>query len=70
MTLMGYSLEPWNGFCCRQFVWLIKGPDVSSPNPKQFVGFRSDFRAAACTYEYLPFGGGDRRCIGSAFALF
>ncbi|NMF65633.1 cytochrome P450, partial [Brasilonema octagenarum] len=39
------------------------------PNPKQFKPERFLEHQFAPS-EYLPFGGGNRRCIGMAFALF
>lgn len=39
------------------------------PDPKQFRPERFLDRQYS-PYEYMPFGGGNRRCIGSAFALF
>ena len=39
------------------------------PEPKQFKPERFESRQFA-PYEYLPFGGGNRRCIGMAFAQF
>ena len=38
------------------------------PNPKQFKPERF-LQKAYSAYEYIPFGGGNRRCIGSALAL-
>ncbi len=67
MNLMGYSLEP--GAILLPSVYLAhQRPDVY-PNPKQFRPERFLERQFS-PYEYLPFGGGDRRCIGAAFALF
>jgi cytochrome P450 len=37
-------------------------PDAGSFNPDRFVGTRPG------TYEWIPFGGGVRRCLGAAFA--
>jgi cytochrome P450 len=37
-------------------------PDACSFRPDRFVGSRPD------TYQWIPFGGGARRCIGAAFA--
>jgi cytochrome P450 family 138 len=37
-------------------------PDARRFNPDRFVGARPD------TYQWIPFGGGVRRCIGAAFA--
>jgi cytochrome P450 family 138 len=37
-------------------------PDAGSFRPDRFVGSRPD------TYQWIPFGGGARRCIGAAFA--
>ena len=39
------------------------------PEPKQFKPDRF-IEKQYSPYEYLPFGGGNRRCIGMAFALF
>lgn len=39
------------------------------PQPKQFKPERFIHKQYS-PYEYLPFGGGNRRCIGMAFALF
>lgn len=39
------------------------------PEPKQFKPERFIDKQYS-PYEYLPFGGGNRRCIGMAFALF
>ena len=38
------------------------------PNPKQFNPQRFIDKTYS-NYEYIPFGGGNRRCIGSALAL-
>jgi len=43
-------------------------PDLY-PEPKQFKPERFLERQFS-SYEYLPFGGGNRRCIGMAFALY
>ncbi|MFI7672912.1 cytochrome P450 [Actinophytocola sp. NPDC049390] len=37
-------------------------PDAARFDPHRFVGSRPDL------YEWIPFGGGTRRCIGAAFA--
>jgi cytochrome P450 family 135 len=39
-------------------------PDPDAFRPERYLERRSD------TYTWLPFGGGIRRCLGSAFALF
>jgi cytochrome P450 len=39
------------------------------PEPKRFKPERFLERQFS-PYEYLPFGGGNRRCLGYAFALF
>ncbi|HEY9663677.1 MAG TPA: cytochrome P450, partial [Allocoleopsis sp.] len=39
-------------------------PEPDRFNPNRFL--ERQFSA----YEYFPFGGSDRRCIGAAFALF
>jgi cytochrome P450 family 110 len=43
-------------------------PDLY-PEPEQFRPERFLERQFSA-YEYIPFGGGNRRCIGAAFALF
>jgi cytochrome P450 len=39
-------------------------PDPDRFAPERFIGTRPG------TYEWIPFGGGTRRCLGAAFALF
>ncbi len=48
-------------------IYLIHRDEVLFPNPRRFdpyrfVGSRPD------TYQWIPFGGGARRCLGAAFA--
>jgi cytochrome P450 len=44
----------------RPAVW----PDPHTFRPERFLGTRPS------PYEFLPFGGGTRRCLGMAFALY
>jgi cytochrome P450 len=39
-------------------------PEPERFDPERFVGRRTS------PYEFLPFGGGVRRCLGMAFALY
>jgi cytochrome P450 family 110 len=67
MDIMGYALEP--GTVIMPSIYLAHHRPSVYPEPKQFRPERFLERQFS-PYEYLPFGGGDRRCIGSAFALF
>jgi cytochrome P450 family 110 len=67
MTIAGYALEP--GTVIMPSIYLAHHRTAVYPEPKQFRPERFLERQYS-PYEYLPFGGGDRRCIGSAFALF
>lgn len=67
MKLMGYSLEP--GTVIIASIYLAHQREDVYPNPKQFKPERFLERQLS-PYEYLPFGGGNRRCIGMAFAQF
>ena len=67
VELMGYQLEP--GTVVIGSIYLThQRPDLY-PEPKQFKPERFLERQFS-PYEYLPFGGGARRCIGMAFAQF
>jgi cytochrome P450 family 110 len=66
-TLMGYEFEPGTQFSACIYL-LHHRPDLY-PDPKQFRPERFLERQFS-PYEYLPFGGSNRRCIGAAFALF
>jgi len=67
MDIAGYGLEP--GTVVVPSIYLAHHRSSVYPEPQQFRPERFLERQYS-PYEYLPFGGGDRRCIGSAFALF
>ena len=67
MELMGYKLEP--GTILIASIYLAHQREDVYPEPKQFKPERFLERQFS-PYEYLPFGGGNRRCIGLAFAQF
>ncbi|NEQ41892.1 MAG: cytochrome P450 [Okeania sp. SIO3I5] len=67
IEIMGYQLEP--GMVAIVSIYLTHHREDIYPEPKQFKPERFLERQFS-PYEYLPFGGGSRRCIGSAFALF
>lgn len=67
VELMGYQLEP--GMRLYGCIYLThQRPDIY-PEPKLFQPERFLERQFS-PYEFLPFGGGARRCIGEALALF
>jgi cytochrome P450 family 110 len=67
IEIAGYELEP--GTVIMPSIYLAHHRAAVYPEPKQFRPERFLERQYS-PYEYLPFGGGDRRCIGAAFALF
>lgn len=65
MELMGYQLEP--GQVLMGCIYLMHQREDVYPKPRQFKPERfleQEFSA----YEFFPFGGGKRRCIGEALA--
>ncbi|MBE9128503.1 cytochrome P450 [Coleofasciculus sp. LEGE 07081] len=67
VELMGYLLEP--GMRLYGCIYLTHRREDIYPNPQQFKPERFLERQFS-PYEFLPFGGGIRRCIGEALALF
>lgn len=67
IEIMGYQLEP--GVLVIPCIYLTHQREDLYPEPKKFKPERFLERQFA-PYEYLPFGGGNRRCIGMAFAQF
>ncbi|MEH2296290.1 cytochrome P450 [Nostoc sp.] len=65
ITLCGYELEP--GTVLLGSIYLTHQREDLYPQPKQFKPERF-LEQQFSPYEYLPFGGGARRCIGLAFA--
>lgn len=65
--LLGYSLSP--GKVLIACVYLTHHREDLYPEPKQFKPERFLERKYS-NYEFLPFGGGSRRCIGDAFAMY
>jgi cytochrome P450 len=63
---MDYSFDP--GMILCPSIYLVHQREDLYPEPKQFKPERFLERQFS-PYEYLPFGGGNRRCIGAAFAL-
>ena len=64
---MGYEFEPGTTLSCCTYLSHQRA-DIY-PEPKQFRPERFLERQFA-PYEYYPFGGGNRRCIGMALAQF
>ncbi len=62
-----YNFEP--GTILIPSIYLTHHREDLYPESKQFKPERFLERQFS-PYEYLPFGGGNRRCIGMAFALF
>lgn len=67
MNLMGYDIEP--GTTLVGCTYLTHHREDLYPEPKKFKPERFLERNFS-PYEYLPFGGGARRCIGMALAQF
>lgn len=67
VSLCGYELDPGT-FLLGSF-YLIHHREDLYPEPKQFKPERFLERQFS-PYEFIPFGGGARRCIGMAFAQF
>jgi unspecific monooxygenase len=66
LKIAGYQFEP--GTLLIPAIYLTHHREDLYPEPKQFKPERFLLRQFT-PYEYLPFGGGNRRCIGMAFAL-
>jgi len=67
IEIMGHQFEP--GTLLLGCIYLThRRPDLY-PEPQQFKPERFLERQYSL-YEYLPFGGSNRRCLGMAFALF
>lgn len=65
LSIMGYQFEP--GTVLSPCTYLTHQREDLYPLPKQFQPERFLERQFS-PYEYYPFGGGNRRCIGMAFA--
>ena len=65
MALGGYELPP--GTPVLGSIYLTHHREDLYPEPKKFKPERFLERQFS-PYEYLPFGGGTRRCLGLAFA--
>ena len=66
MTIAGYSFAAETALMPATYI-IHQRPDIY-PEPKQFRPERFLERQFA-PHEYLPFGGGHRRCLGSALAM-
>lgn len=67
MSVMGYGIP--TGTTLAPCIYLThQRPDLY-PSPQNFQPERFIERQFS-PYEYLPFGGGNRRCLGMTFALF
>ena len=66
MEIAGYQFEP--GTILLPSIYLTHQREDIYPQPKQFKPERFLQRQFS-PYEYFPFGGSNRRCIGAAFAL-
>jgi cytochrome P450 len=67
MTFGGWELPA--GVNIAPNIWLVHRNPALYPEPEAFRPERFLDRTPG-TYEWLPFGGGIRRCLGASFALF
>jgi cytochrome P450 family 110 len=67
IEIMGYSLAA--GTAIVPSIYIAHHREETYPQSKQFRPERFIERQFS-PYEYLPFGGGNRRCIGMAFAMY
>ncbi len=67
LTLLGHQLAP--GDIVSGCIYLVHQREDLYPNPKQFQPDRFLERQFT-PYEFIPFGGGVRRCIGEALAMY
>jgi cytochrome P450 len=67
LELMGYQLPA--GVSVGASILLVHRRADLYPEPEQFQPDRFLTRSYS-PFEFLPFGGGVRRCIGAAFALY
>ena len=67
VAMLGRRLEPGN--MVVGCIYLVHQREDLYPNPKQFRPERFLERQFT-PYEFMPFGGGVRRCIGEALAMF
>ena len=67
IEIMGYKFAP--GTVLTPAIYLTHHRPDLYPEPQQFKPERFLERQYS-QYEYLPFGGGNRRCLGMAFAMF
>ena len=66
MSIMGHEFQSDTWFMIS--IYNLHHQERLYPNSKQFIPERFLTKSYS-NYEYLPFGGGNRRCIGSALAL-
>ncbi|HEY9848332.1 MAG TPA: cytochrome P450 [Leptolyngbyaceae cyanobacterium] len=67
VEIMGYQLEA--GTMISPCIYLVHHREDLYPEPKQFKPERFLERQYS-PFEFFPFGGSNRRCIGMAFAMF
>jgi cytochrome P450 len=67
IEIMGYQFD--TGTAIIPSIYLLHQQENLYPEPKKFKPERFLERQFS-PYEYIPFGGGDRFCIGYAFAQF
>lgn len=67
LQIMGYQFD--SGTVLTGCIYLTHQREDLYPEPKRFKPERFIERQFS-SYEYLPFGGGNRTCIGMTFAMF